>query len=213
MSEENEQDDEETEWDEASDEEEEELEEGPQKILKKRKGKTTIISDTEEKFESADEDKLIFEITNLLKKARVAMAEKDYITAVKSYQDASIAAGMIGDTDREKTYITRANEILQEHPELKEEGFKILKKRKLKSRIREEEEKFSIIRLISHVIIAGIILGFALSGLLSAVVLQELLEVSSSYNKTLVWAVCIVIQIAGLVIAYYIGKRWLSWSA
>ncbi|MFX1295910.1 MAG: hypothetical protein ACFFD2_13800 [Promethearchaeota archaeon] len=189
----------------------EEIERQLPKILKKRTRKAKIVSQKDEFFDDEDDEKLLFEISSLLKKARVAIAEEKYIDAIKCYQDAAITASMIGDTEREKIYLIRANEILQEHPELKAEGVTILKKRKNKAKIREKEEKFSIIQLISNLLVAVFLLILVYSGLISAIILQEIFEMSGSYNVTQLWGICILIEITGVILAYFIGKSWLRW--
>ena len=185
-------------------------EEVPEKT-KKQKRKAQIITQIESTSET-DHDKLLFEITGLLKKARISIAEKNYIEAIKSYQDAAVTASMLGDAEREKIYLTRANEILQEHPELKEEGIALMKKRKLKTIIRKEEEKFSITRMLSHIIIALLLIILVFSGMFSALILQELLEAGGSYSIATLWGICIGIEVCGLVLAYIIGRYWLQWS-
>ncbi len=197
--------DEETEAEVEPDEEEEGEE--PPEVIKKWKRKAKIISEVEPE---ADEEKLLLEITNLLKKARVALVNKNYIEAVISYQDAAIAANMTGDTERERIFLKRANEILQDHPELKEdERIKTIKKRKIKAIIRPEE-KFSLTGLISNLIVAGIFFILIYSGLFSAVFLQQIYE--TAYNPAQLWGICIAIEIIGLVLAYFLATRWLQWS-
>ncbi|MHA1129909.1 MAG: hypothetical protein ACTSQQ_03780 [Candidatus Helarchaeota archaeon] len=183
--------------------------ERPKKI-KKRKRKAQIISQAEIKFET-DHDKLLYEITGLLKKARIAIAEKNYIEAITSYQDAAVTANMLGDPEREKIYLTRANEILQDHPELKAEGITLLKKRKLKTIIRKKEEKFSLTRLLTNMIFALLMIVLVYSGVFSAIILQELLEAGGSYNFTMLWGICIGIEVLGIFLAYLIGRYWLRW--
>ncbi|HUX98256.1 MAG TPA: hypothetical protein VMV49_01765 [Candidatus Deferrimicrobium sp.] len=180
-------------------------------VIKKRKGKRTIISETEAE---PDSEKLVTEITDLLKRARSAIAEQNFLVAVKSYQEASIAAGMAGDTEREKIYIARANEILNEHPELKEQGLVILKKRKMKAILRKEEKKFSayVLRIVSYIFVAGILIILIFSGLFSAIILQELLELGGSYSISMLWGICCFIEIIGLILAYLLATRWLSWA-
>jgi hypothetical protein len=194
-----------------TDDEEETLDEEITEKTKKRKRKAQIITEAESILET-DHDKLLFEITGLLKKARIAIAEKNYIEAIKSYQDAAVTASMLGDSEREKIYLARASEILQEHPELKEEGIALMKKRKLKAIIRKEVEKFSLTRMLSHVIIALLLIILVFSGVFSAVILEELLEAGGSYSVTTLWGICIGIEVCGLILAYVIGKYWLQWS-
>ncbi len=211
MSEKNNPENEDRDEDRETDAEAETSDEETPKKIKKRKRKAQIINQAETPSET-DHDKLLFEITGLLKKARISIAEKNYIEAIKSYQDAAVTASMLGDTEREKIYLTRANEILQEHPELKEEGITLMKKRKLKAIIRKEVEKFSLTSLLSHMIIALLLIVLVFSGIFSAVILQELLEAGGSYSYTTLWGICIGIEVCGLILAYVIGKYWLQWS-
>ncbi len=187
-----------------------EEEEAP-KIIKKQKRKGTIITERREMFAGEDEEKLTKEITEFLKKARAAIAEQNYLEAVKDYQDASIAANMLGDPEREKIYLSRANEILEEHPELKEEGIAFFKKRRVKAKIREEKEKFSLLQMITNIIIAAIFIVLVYSGIFSAIILRELFQLGGSYSVTFLWGLCITIEITGLIIAYVLAKYWLVW--
>lgn len=190
---------------------EEEAEEVPPQIIKKRKRKAKIIS---EGAPESDEEKLLLEITNLLKKARIALVNKNYIEAVICYQDAGIAANMAGDVERERIFLRRANEILQDHPELKEdERVKVIKRRKIKAIVRPEE-KFSLIGLISNVIMAAIFTILVFSGLISAILIQEVYE-DIGYvfpdSAFVIWGLSIAIEIFGLTIAYLLATRWLHW--
>ncbi|NVM55713.1 MAG: hypothetical protein HWN66_18585 [Candidatus Helarchaeota archaeon] len=187
----------------------EEMEEERPKIIKKRKRKDKVIREIEPE---ADEAQLIFEITNLLKRARIAIAKENFIEAVKCYQDAAVAANMAGNTKREKIYLSRANELIKEHPELKEAGLQYIKKRKLKAKLREEEEKFSLTRMISNLIVAAIMLILVYSGIFGAIILQEILEEGASYSIPLLWSLSIVIEIFGIIVAYFFGTRYLRWS-
>ena len=187
----------------------EEMEEERPKIIKKRKRKDKVIREIEPE---ADEAQLIFEITNLLKRARIAIAKENFIEAVKCYQDAAVAANMAGNTKREKIYLSRANELIKEHPELKEAGLQYIKKRKLKAKLREEEEKFSLTRMISNIIVAAIMLILVYSGIFGAIILQEILEEGASYSIPLLWSLSIVIEIFGIIVAYFFGTRYLRWS-
>ncbi|MHA1650283.1 MAG: hypothetical protein ACTSYB_08820 [Candidatus Helarchaeota archaeon] len=187
-----------------------ETEEEAPKYVKKKKRKAKIISKERPEFE-ADEEKLAIEITSLLKKARSSIAQEDYLEAVKCYQNAAIAASMIGDLEREKIYLSRASEIIREHPELKEKGVELFKRRKLKAKIREKEEKFSIFQFFSQIFIAGILLVLVYSGLFSAIILQELFEMGGSYNVAQLWGICITIEICGIILAYFLGKRLFQW--
>lgn len=188
---------------------EKDFEEEAPKILKKRKRKGKFIMDTEPE---ADEEKLLDEITELLKRARFALANKNYLEAVRCYQDAAISANMAGDAERERIFLRRVNEILTEHPELKEEdGFKLIKKRKIKAKLKAEE-KFSLVRFLSHLILAGILVLFVYLGLFGAIVLQEIFEEGGSYSIPALWGTSIVVLIVGLVIAYIYGTRFFDWS-
>jgi hypothetical protein len=180
-------------------------------IVKKRKGKKKIISETEAE---PDSEKLVTEITDLLKRARSAIAEQNFLEAVKSYQEASIAASMAGDTERERIYLVRANEILTEHPDLKEEGLVVLKKRKMKAILRKQEETTSayIIRIVSYIFVAAILMILVFSGLFSAIILQNTFQAGGSYNLYGLWGLCSFIEIIGLILAYLFATRWLNWS-
>ncbi|NVM31373.1 MAG: hypothetical protein HWN65_21215 [Candidatus Helarchaeota archaeon] len=181
-------------------------EEKPPIKVKKRKRKAKIISEMEPE---ADEERLLLEITNLLKKARIALVKKNYIEAVICYQDAGIAANMAGDTERERLFLRRANEILQDHPELKEdERVKIIKRRKIKAMVRPEE-KFSLVGLISNMIAAVLFIILIYSGLISAIFLMDIVDMT---NYTLVWGLSIAVEILGLTLAYLLATRFLRWS-
>ena len=175
-------------------------------VTKKRKRKAKLISVI---AAEADEEKLLLEITDLLKRARVALGKENFLEAINCYHEAAVAAEMAGDTERERIYLNRANELLKEHPELKEEGL-VIKKRKMKAKLREEE-KFSLGRLISNIIIAGIMIILVYSGLFSVILLQEVFELGGSYNISILWGVSIAIGIFGMVLAYLLGTRWLRW--
>ncbi len=196
----------ENEEEEAAEPTEEGLEKERPAIIKKKRRKGKFIMET---TPEADEEQLLMEITELLKRARVALVNKNYLEAVKSYQDAAIAANMAGDTERERIFLRRMNEILKDHPELvEEEGFKIIKKRRIKAKLREEEG-FSLSRLISNVFVALLMLIFVYSGLLGSIVLYRIFDVT---NVNLLWGLSIFIEILGLIIAYLLGTRWLRWS-
>jgi len=183
--------------------------EAPPKIVKKRKRKGKIIM---EQVPEADEEKLLLEITDLLKRARVALVNKNYLEAVKNYQDAAISANMAGDTERERIFLRRAGEILRDHPEvMEEEGFKLIKKRKLKARLREPE-KFSLGRLISQVFLAGILIIFVYLGLFGAIFLQEIFEEGGSYSIPSLWGISIGVMVIGLLLAYLFATRALRWT-
>ena len=192
------------------DDQEEERAEEPLKITK-RKRKAKIVT---ESVGEADSGQLIVEITDLLKNARAAIADERFVDAIKCYQEASIAAGMAGDGDRERIYLSRANEILKEHPELKEEGLTIIKRRKMKAKLRKEEETFTgfLIRIISYIFIAAIFLILIYSGIFAAIILQELFEMGGSYSINTLWAISGAIEVVGLIIAYFLGTRLLRWQ-
>lgn len=179
--------------------------------IKKEISKAKLTSKTEPRSEV---ETLSLEITDLLKKARAAIAEEQFLDAIKLYREAAITADMMGDSEREKSYLNRADEILKEHPELEKEFItEPSKKRKGKARLRKEEEKLTLSRLITQIIVAGIFIILVFSGLFSAIILQKLSELAGgySYNAPMLWFICTVIEIIGLTIAYFFGTRWLKW--
>jgi hypothetical protein len=188
---------------------EEETEEEPPVSPKKELHKVESIVPA--KAES-DSEALGLEITDLLKKARVAIAEEQFLDAIKLYQEAAISADMMGDADRQKTYLNRANELLKEHPTLEKELVtEPLKKRKGKAKVRKEEEKLTLARLITRIIVAGIFTGLVFSGVFAAILLQNAFQVGGSYNAPLLWFICTLVEVIGLTVAYFFGTRWLKW--
>lgn len=193
---------------EAPESAEEAIEEDHPKILKKRQRKGKIIM---EQTAEADEEQLLMEITELLKRARIALVKKNYLEAVKSYQEAAIAANMAGDSERERIFLRRMNEILKAHPELvEEEGFKLIKKRKMKTKLREEE-KFSFSRLISNILVAGLMIALIYGALLIIMFVQQVYDIVSLDLIPILWGVGIFLQILGIILAYLLGTRWLRW--
>lgn len=189
--------------------EEEEIEEEPQVSVKKELQKAKPIAPAEAE---SDSETLGLEITDLLKKARVAIAEEQFLNAIKLYQEAAIAADMMGDSERQKIYLNRAHELLKEHPDLEKELVpEPLKKRKGKAKVRKEEEKLTLSRLIARIILGGIFTGLVFSGVFAAMLLQNLFQVGGSYNAPLLWFICTVVEIIGLTMAYFFGTRWLKW--
>jgi hypothetical protein len=189
--------------------EEEEIEEEPPVSIKKelQKAKPTAPAAAE-----SDSEALGLEITDLLKRARGAIAEGQFLEAIKLYQDAAVSADMMGDAERQKTYLGRANELLKEHPDLgKELGMEPLRKRKGKAKVRREEEKITLARLIARIIVAGIFTGLVFSGVFAAILLQNAFQVGGSYDAPLLWFICTVVEVLGLTIAYFFGTRWLKW--
>ena len=193
---------------EAPESAEEAIEEDRPKIIKKRKRKGKIIM---ERIAEADEEQLLMEITKLLKRGRAALVKKNYLEAVKSYQDAAIAANMAGDSERERIFLRRMNEILKAHPELvEEEGFKLVKKRKMKTKLREEK-KFSVSRLISNMIVAGLMIALIYGALFIIMFVQQVYDIVSLDLIPILWGVGIFLQILGIILAYLLGTRWLRW--
>ena len=193
---------------EAPESAEEAIEEDRPKIIKKRKRKGKIIM---ERIAEADEEQLLMEITKLLKRGCAALVKKNYLEAVKSYQDAAIAANMAGDSERERIFLRRMNEILKAHPELvEEEGFKLVKKRKMKTKLREEK-KFSVSRLISNMIVAGLMIALIYGALFIIMFVQQVYDIVSLDLIPILWGVGIFLQILGIILAYLLGTRWLRW--
>lgn len=209
MSEKDESPDENEEEEAETEPKEEKIEEEPPVREEKeiQKAKPTPPAEAE-----SDTETLGLEITDLLKKARGAIAEGQFLAAIRLYQDAAVSADMMGDAERQKIYLNRANELLKEHPELEKELVtEPLRKRKGKARIRKEEERLTLPRLIARIIVAGIFTGLIFSGVLTALLLQNAFEAGGSYNAPLLWFVCTVVEVIGLTIAYFFGTRWLKW--
>ncbi len=191
--------------------EDEEIEEEPPVIIKKelQKAKPIVPAEAE-----SDSETLGLEITDLLKKARVAIAEERFLQAVKLYQEAAIAADLMGDSERQKIALQRAQELLKEHPDVEKALVpEPLKKRKGKAKVRQEEEKLTLSRLIARIIMGGIFTGLVFSGVIAAILLQNLFQVGGSYNAPLLWVICTVVEIIGLTLAYVFGTRGLKWPA
>ncbi|MDD1779254.1 MAG: hypothetical protein LUQ65_13895 [Candidatus Helarchaeota archaeon] len=187
----------------------EEIEEEPAVSAEKeiQKIKPTAPAEAE-----SDSETLGLEITDLLKKARVAIGAEQFLEAIKLYQEAAISADMMGDSERQKIYLNRANELVKEHPELEKELVtEPLKKRKGKAKVRKEEEKLTLPRLIARIVVAAIFTGLIFSGIFAAVLLQNAFQVGGSYNGALLWFICTVVEVIGLTIAYFFGTRWLKW--
>jgi len=209
LSEETEPIDEEEEEEAESEVEEEEAEKPAKGLIKREALKPKSMSRPELGSEA---ETLSLEITDVLKRARVAIAEEQFLDAVKLYREAAVAADMMGESEREKSYLNRANELLKEHPELEKElATEAIKKRKGKAKVHKEEEKLTLSRLITRIIIAGIFTILVFSGIFAAIILQKLAEIAGSYNAPLLWFTCTVVEIIGLTIAYFFGTRWLKW--
>lgn len=208
MSEKDESPDEDEEEEAEPEPEEEELEEEPSIVTEKELQKPKPITPVEAE---PDSETLGLEITDLLKKARVAIAEKQFLHAIKLYQEAAVSADMMGDSDRHKIYLNRANELLKEHPGLEKELVtEPLKKRKGKAKVRKEEEKLTLARLFTRIIIGAIFTGLIFSGVFTAILFQNAFQAGSSYDAPLLWFLCTLVEVIGLTIAYFFGTRWLK---
>jgi len=150
------------------------------------------------------EDKIDPKMINFyLKKARFAMRDEDYNQAVKYYRLAAKCSAKAGDTQKEKIFNNRANEIIKEYKlEVEVEKEKTFKKKKV---IQRKKEKIRITsQNIWGFIIAIIIILCGLSGLIFEIIfLPNSLTLNDMYFY---WGVGATIEIISVIIIIFIYK-------
>lgn len=145
-------------------------------------------------------------LNNYLKKARISIRDEDYNEAVRYYRLAAKCAAKAGDSQKEKIFTNRADEIMEEYGlsgEIEKE--KVFKKEKV-----EKKEALKLSGLgIWGFIITIVIIVLGLSGLLLEIIL---LPNTASVNELFFfWGLGITMEIIaailiGLIYNFLISK-------
>lgn len=140
-------------------------------------------------------------LNSYLKKARNSIRDEDFNGAVKYYQLAAKCAAKAGDSQKERIFNNRADEIMEEHG-IKKEVEKEISFKKQKS-TKEEKLKLSGLNIWGFILtIIMILLG--LSGVIFEILfLPEFLTVSEMFFY---WGFGITIEIVSIVIIILIYK-------
>ena len=143
-------------------------------------------------------------INSYLKKARVAMRDEDYVSAVKYYRLAAKCAAAAGDKQKEKIFNNRADEILEEHKiQLEVEEEKVFKKKRVK---KGPEPLISKIN-ISGAFITILIILLAFSGIFFELIFYP--NNVSIPEMFFYWGVGIFVEIIAIILIILIYKYWI----